>query len=95
MLPLPTIGAPRVRVEDDNVQVYIAAAMLGPPGGGKDGEWMSPLNLESSPVDLAERALVDKGGKSVVLSGILEPGGPRRSKASPGSGRSNSRTAGA
>lgn len=62
--------APRIQVEDDAIEVYIAAAQPGVAGRG----WVSILNLEPTPIDLVGWTLEDNDGNKDHLSGKLRPG---------------------
>jgi endonuclease G len=84
--PADLVGANtrRVAVADDDIEVYLAAAMVRPKGGGTAGEWVSILNLEPVPVDLKGWRLVDKRGQAKVLGGVLQPGESKVFKGSAG-----------
>ena len=61
-------------VADDEVDVYIAAAMVNPSGPERANEWVSILNLTGSEVDLSTWELRDNRGHAKKLSGTLQPG---------------------
>jgi len=61
-------------VADDDVEVYIAAALISPVGGAKE-EWVSLANYESKPVSIAGWKLVDRAGDELKLSGSIPAGG--------------------
>jgi endonuclease G len=65
---------PRIAVRDDDVEVYISAAMVDPPGADANQEWVSILNLETDPVDLQGWRLIDKAKHVRPLDGVLRPG---------------------
>ena len=64
---------PRMHVADDSVEVYIAAALISPAGGGE--EWVSLANYEQQAISLAGWKLVDRAGHELKLSGNLPAGG--------------------
>jgi endonuclease G, mitochondrial len=64
----------RTHVADDEVEVYIAAALISPAGGAKD-EWVSLANYESKPVSIAGWKLVDRAGHELKLNGSIPAGG--------------------
>lgn len=63
----------RTRVSDDDLEVYIAAALISPSSGGE--EWVSLANYERKPVSLAGWKLVDRAGHELKLSGSIPAGG--------------------
>ena len=63
----------RTHVADDDVEVYIAAALISPSGGVE--EWVSLANYESKPASLAGWKLVDRAGHTLKLSGSIPAGG--------------------
>jgi endonuclease G len=64
----------RTRVADDDVEVYIAAALINPTVSAAD-EWVSLANYESKPVSIAGWKLVDRAGHELKLSGSIPAGG--------------------
>ncbi|MBB4287943.1 lamin tail domain-containing protein [Roseospira goensis] len=64
----------RTRVADDEVDVFIAAALVNPVGDERSGEWISILNLSTEPVDLAGWTLSDTRRPPRALAGVLGPG---------------------
>src|SRR5712671_448095 len=64
----------RIVVADDNVEVYIAAALVRPIDGPKD-EWVALANYENTLMDVKEWTLTDKAGHVLKLTGVIEPGG--------------------
>lgn len=59
---------------DDDVDVFIAAAMVNPKGSEKAGEWVSIVNLSNNRERLNGWTLLDRNGKRKTLSGTLGPG---------------------
>ncbi|MBI2812825.1 MAG: DNA/RNA non-specific endonuclease [Opitutae bacterium] len=66
----------RTHVADDEVEVYIASALISPPGGA-EAEWVSLANYESHTVSLAGWRLRDRAGHKLKLKGAIPPGGTR------------------
>lgn len=64
----------RTHVADDDVEVYIAAALISPASGAQE-EWVSLANFESKPISIAGWKLVDRAGHQLKLSGSLPAGG--------------------
>ena len=69
-------GDTRVHVADDEVEVYIASALVRPVGSAQ-GEWVSIANYELKPVPVAGWKLSDRAGNSVILAGAIPAGGTR------------------
>lgn len=63
----------RTHMADDDVEVYIAAALMSPSSGSE--EWVSLANYESKPVRIAGWKLVDRAGHELKLSGSIPAGG--------------------
>jgi endonuclease G len=59
---------------DDEVDVFIAAAMINPRGDERAGEWVSIINLGSAPENLDGWTLRDGEGRRKELSGTLDIG---------------------
>ncbi len=59
---------------DDEVDVFIAAALVNPEGNERDGEWISIINLSNDEVDITGWTLSDTRRKPLKLSGVLGPG---------------------
>ncbi len=74
----------RTAVRDDDIQVYLAAAHVAPERHGE--EWVSILNLETKPIDLAGWKLRDRQKQEAILSGVLQPGQAKAFTASDGLG---------
>jgi endonuclease G, mitochondrial len=64
----------RTHVADDDVEVYIAAALISPASGTAE-EWVSLANYESKPISIAGWKLVDRAGHQLKLSGSIPAGG--------------------
>ncbi len=64
----------RTIYEDDEVDVFIAAALANPVGSEQDGEWISIINLQSVAVDLDGWTVSDTKRRPKPLSGRLGPG---------------------
>jgi len=74
-------GEPRDLVADREVPVYIAAAMVNPPGDERQNEWVSIINLSADTIDLdgwtlsdSKREPLDLGGAIAPENRILHPG---------------------
>nr|WP_256368185.1 DNA/RNA non-specific endonuclease [Mangrovicoccus sp. HB161399] len=67
-------GETREVVRDDEVAVYIAAAMVNAAGDEHLGEWITILNLTGGTVDLSGWTVSDEKRKRRELSGSLLPG---------------------
>lgn len=67
-------GMVRPPVADDDVDVFIAAAMVNPGGPERDAEWISLLNLKPETVQLDGWTLEDAKGRLHTLSGSVGPG---------------------
>ncbi|MGF1457084.1 MAG: DNA/RNA non-specific endonuclease [Alphaproteobacteria bacterium] len=59
---------------DEDVDVFIAAALVNPKGNEREGEWISIINLSNEKVDLKGWTLSDTRRPPLELSGTLEPG---------------------
>ena len=76
-----THGAPRADVQDDQVEVYLAAAMPDPEGRDRDREWVSVANFSGETIDFADWQLHDARGNTRRLgdavdgSCVVIPGG--------------------
>ena len=64
----------RIHVADDDVEVYLAGALVTPTGGAET-EWVSIASYESGPVSVTGWKLVDRAGHSLTLKGSIPPGG--------------------
>ncbi|MQX38292.1 DNA/RNA non-specific endonuclease [Roseospira navarrensis] len=67
-------GADRTELADDEVDVFLAAALVNPAGDERAGEWVSIINLSNHAVDLAGWQLSDTRRPRLGLSGTLGPG---------------------
>ncbi len=65
---------PRKIFMDDEVDVFLAAALVNPKGNEREGEWISIINLSNETVDLKGWTLSDTRRSPLELSGKLEPG---------------------
>ena len=63
-----------VRFADDEVDVFIAAAMINPKGAERSGEWVSIANLSADPVSLDGWTLRDRLDRVRRLTGTIGPG---------------------
>ena len=59
---------------DDEVDVFIAAALVNPVGKEADGEWVSIANLTSETVSLDGWKLSDDKRRTKTLTGTIGPG---------------------
>ena len=64
----------RTIYEDDEVDVFIAAALANPAGSEREGEWISIINLENQEVDLEGWTVSDTKRQPKPLTGKLGPG---------------------
>ncbi|MGF1672654.1 MAG: DNA/RNA non-specific endonuclease [Rivularia sp. (in: cyanobacteria)] len=64
-------GEPRHSIADDQVPVFIAAAMVNPSGDEQESEWVSVINLSSQPVNLEGWTLSDTTHEPLQLNSIL------------------------
>lgn len=67
-------GGDRTVIADDDVDVFIAAALVNPTGAEREGEWISIANLSNETVNLAGWTLSDTLRPRLTLSGTLGPG---------------------
>ncbi|MCR9255368.1 MAG: DNA/RNA non-specific endonuclease [Alphaproteobacteria bacterium] len=67
-------GNVRTTIADEDVDVFIAAAMPNPAGADRGNEWVALINLEPGDIDLTGWTLIDNADKPVELSGTLAPG---------------------
>jgi len=67
-------GARRCLFADDDVDVFIAGAMIDPKGEERAGEWVSILNLEPRAIDLDGWTLSDGKRTPLALEGRIQPG---------------------
>ncbi|NJM22132.1 MAG: endonuclease [Richelia sp. SM1_7_0] len=65
-------GEPRHSIADDQVPVFIAAAMVNPSGDERESEWVSVINLSSEPVNLEGWTLSDTTHEPLQLNSILK-----------------------
>ncbi|NJN22677.1 MAG: endonuclease [Leptolyngbya sp. RL_3_1] len=66
-------GDRRETVRDQEISVFIAAALVNPSGEERFGEWVSIINLSNDRVDFAGWTLRDPEAE-LTLSGSLAPG---------------------
>lgn len=59
---------------DEEVDVFIAAAMVNPSGAQRDGEWVSIANLGADPVSIDGWRLIDDQRRERELEGTIPPG---------------------
>lgn len=62
---------PRPFFADDEIDVFIAAALVNPRGNERDNEWISIINLTDEDVDLDGWTLSDTKRRPLDLSGVL------------------------
>lgn len=67
-------GTARTPLRDEDIDVFIAAAMPNPDTSSAGVEWVSILNLDSQPVSLDGWELENMTGRKVILSGTVQPG---------------------
>ncbi|MEO0686521.1 MAG: DNA/RNA non-specific endonuclease, partial [Cyanobacteria bacterium J06649_11] len=67
-------GEPRDVIIDDEVPIFIAAAMVNPSGDERESEWVSLINLSSEAVNLDGWILSDTKREPLKLNSILQPG---------------------
>lgn len=66
---------PRAELVDDEVAVFIAAAMVNPKGPERAGEWVTIINLSEDDVSLKDWAIADRRGARLTLGDMtLAPG---------------------
>ncbi len=63
-----------IRFADDDIDVFIAAAMVNPAGSEAEGEWVSIINLQSETVSIDGWTLSDHRRRTKKLKGKLGPG---------------------
>lgn len=64
--------------KDDEVEVYIAGALINPAGNEAENEWVSLINLSAEPISVEGWTLLDKERRKTVLTGEIGPGEARR-----------------
>ena len=69
---------PRDLTFADDLDVFIAAAMVNPKGRERDGEWISIANLTAKKVSIKGWTLKDHDGSTIALSGSIAPGEAKR-----------------
>lgn len=65
-------------LKDDDIDIYIAAAMVNPEGRDRGAEWVSLLNLGGTTVDVSGWRLEDNNGQCVLGNQpetLIPPGG--------------------
>ncbi len=62
---------PRDFIADDEVPVFIAAAMVNPSGNEREGEWVSIINLSNDSVNLDSWTLSDLKREPLNLNNVL------------------------
>ncbi|MDJ0733369.1 MAG: DNA/RNA non-specific endonuclease [Nostocaceae cyanobacterium] len=65
------LNQPRDSIADDEVPVFIAAAMVNSLGNEQESEWVSIINLDSKPVNLEGWTLSDTKHEPLQLNLIL------------------------
>jgi len=64
-------GEPRHSIADDQVPIFIAAAMVNPSGDERESEWVSIINLSSESVNLEGWTLSDTKHEPLQINSIL------------------------
>lgn len=64
-------GEPRHSIADDQVPIFIAAAMVNPSGDERESEWVSVINLSSESVNLEGWTLSDTKHEPLQINSIL------------------------
>ncbi|WP_019961021.1 DNA/RNA non-specific endonuclease [Woodsholea maritima] len=79
-VPEELVGAREVRetVRDEEIDVFISAAMVNPLGDEREGEWVSILNLSNETIDLSGWTISDAKRTPKPLDGLLGPGEGKR-----------------
>lgn len=60
----------RETVLDDDIDVYIAAALIDPDGNDRGKEWISVINLGVDDIDLTGWSLCDNSGNKALLDSL-------------------------
>ena len=63
---------PREQVADEQVPVFIAAALVNPSGNEREGEWISLINLSNETIDLDGWTLSDTKRQPLPLNDVLD-----------------------
>lgn len=63
-----------IRFADEDVSVFIAAALINPDGDERQGEWVSIANLGASEVSIDGWCLIDDRRRKRVLTGKIPAG---------------------
>ena len=63
---------PRDIIADDEVDVFIVAAMVNPVGNEREGEWVSLINLSGDVIDLDGWTLSDTKREPLILNNVLD-----------------------
>ncbi|KXF82625.1 DNA/RNA non-specific endonuclease [Enterovibrio coralii] len=61
-------GQTRKTIRDDDVDVYLIAALVNPDGVDAGNEWVSMINLSGNEIDMTGWTLVDRASKREQLS---------------------------
>ncbi len=64
-------------VKDDEIAVYISAAMVNPKGNDRKNEWISIVNYSGTPIDLSDWYLEDQKKNKLIIptpNAKLRPG---------------------
>lgn len=62
---------PEKTILDDQIPVFIAAAMVNPSGNEREGEWVSLINLSPEIIDLSDWTLSDGQRDPLILNNVL------------------------
>lgn len=68
------MGQRRDDVASTTSKVFFCAALMNPKGRSDKGEWVSVINLGSSPADLGGWVFMNQDGKTAQLNQTLDPG---------------------
>ena len=68
---LVSANEPRDNVADDQIPVFIAAALVNPSGNEREGEWVSLINLSPQTIDLSGWRLSDGKREPLILNNVL------------------------
>ena len=71
-------GQPRVSYRDDEVGVYLSAALVDPTGADHGKEWVSILNLTPEPIQLKDWKLKDQAAREVACPDVTVAPGEAR-----------------
>jgi endonuclease G len=64
-------GQTRQTINDDIVDIFIAAAMVDPEGADSHREWVSLINLGSDVIDISGWTLSDSSNRTLLIDNLL------------------------